>query len=145
MKNHPIKSLAAAICISLLAGTTAADTRLEQRLAETEARLNLSEEQIKQVRPVLELNFISSKDVLAKYGVDLESGDTTKKHNNSKRLGFRDARKLSQELEAVRASTLRELSDMLTEAQLAKYRQLQAERKAALRQRLRNRGSDTQG
>ncbi|TQV84285.1 hypothetical protein FKG94_06410 [Exilibacterium tricleocarpae] len=142
MTYRRIKTTIAACCLSLLAAAVAADVQFEQRLAETKARLNLSDEKVEQIRPVLALSFTSSRDILASYGIDPanpDKGAGKVQDNKPRRLGFKSVRKLGEELGAVRDSTLKALSGMLTDDQLVQYRELQAERAAALRQHIRER------
>lgn len=135
MKNHWIKTLAATVAISLFALVAIAEqdraTQFEQRLVETQSRLNLTDKQREQIRPTLEQSVASSRKVLQKYGVDPENP------GKSKRLGFKDARNMNRELEAVRQDTLKKLGAVLTDEQVAEYQQIQQERKAAMRQRMR--------
>ena len=86
---------------------------LEDMFAETKARLDLTDEQVEQVTPILQSSFESRRAILLKYGIDIES-----RKPPAQKLGFRKARTLGKELDNVRASTLRELDDILTEEQL---------------------------
>ena len=52
--------------------------------AETNARLDLTDEQAEQVAPILQSNFESQRAVLLKYGIDIESGKPP-----AKKLGYR--------------------------------------------------------
>ncbi len=134
MKNHWIETVIVVIFIGLFAVAATAEegrsAQLEQRLEETKARLNLTDEQAEQIAPTLLQSFESSRAILQKYGVDPQS------RGNGKRLGLKKARQLRQELETLQVNTLKELNGVLTDEQLAEYRQIQAERKAALQQRI---------
>jgi len=100
--------------------------------AETNARLDLTDEQAEQVAPILQSNFESQRAVLLKYGIDIESGKPP-----AKKLGYRKARAMGRELEAVRAETNHALEDILTEEQIREYEKMQEERRSELRQRVR--------
>ena len=105
---------------------------LEDMFAETKARLDLTDEQVEQVTPILQSSFESRRAILLEYGIDIES-----RKPPAQKLGFRKARTLGKELDNVRASTLRELDDILTEEQLSEYVAMQNERKNEMRERLR--------
>jgi uncharacterized coiled-coil protein SlyX len=105
---------------------------LEDMVAETKARLDLTDEQVEQVTPILQSSFESRRAILLEYGIDIES-----RKPPAQKLGFRKARTLGKELDSVRASTLRELDDILTEEQLSEYVAMQNERKNKMRERLR--------
>lgn len=105
---------------------------LEDMFAETKARLDLTDEQVEKVTPILQSSFESRRAILLEYGIDIES-----RKPPAQKLGFRKARTLGKELDNVRASTLRELDDILTEEQLSEYVAMQNERKNKMRERLR--------
>jgi hypothetical protein len=70
--------------------------------------------------------------ILARYGIDLENSS-----GPSTRLRPREAMTLRRELEAVRAETLEILDGILTEEQFEEFRQIQEERNAEMRERIR--------
>ena len=55
----------------------------EDIFAETKARLNLSEEQVEQITPILQSSFESRRAILQKYGIDIES-----RQPPAQKLGF---------------------------------------------------------
>jgi F0F1-type ATP synthase membrane subunit b/b' len=112
--------------------------QIEQRMEEAKARLNLSEEQLDQMAPVLEKSMEKRQAIFSNYGIDLESGN-----GSGRRLGFRQARAMKQELEAVRAETLNELDGILNDEQLDEFKRMQEERKGEMRERIR--GGASQG
>ena len=104
---------------------------LEDIFAETKARLNLSDEQLEQVAPILQSSFESRRAILLKYGIDIESRKPA-----ARKLGIRKARTLSNELKKVSSSTSKKLDDILTKEQMSEYTTMQNERKSKMRQRL---------
>lgn len=106
---------------------------IESRLEETKVRLNLTEEQVDQVFPVLENSANERQAILAKYGVDLENPELSGK------LGMRQARAMKRELDAVGVETLASIEGILTEAQIKEFKQLQEERQAKMREQMRSR------
>ena len=113
-------------------GPENASAALEDMFAETKARLDLTDEQVEKVTPILQSSFESRRAILLEYGIDIES-----RKPPAQKLGFRKARTLGKELDNVRASTLRELDDILSEEQLSEYVAMQNERKNKMRERLR--------
>ena len=138
--RYLIATAALAIAAIGIAPATAAaeDDRaaqLEERLAETKARLDLTDEQIEQITPILEAGFDAQMAVLDKHGIDLQ--DRT--DGEHERIGFRAMRALRGDLQEVRADTLEQLGDVLTDEQMAEYKKIQEERRAELRERIRER------
>lgn len=108
---------------------------LEQRIEETKSRLSPTDEQTEQLIPILEDGFEAQMTVLEEHGVKLERGT----QGNRDRLGLRAARRLSRDLDEVREDTLKKVSRILTDSQLAEYKEIQAERKETLRNRIQSR------
>jgi hypothetical protein len=113
---------------------SAKDIVFGQRLADTRSRLELTDEQVEQITPVLQDAFRTQAGILEKYGVDLEN-----RGQSSPRMGPRQLRSMAQELKAVRADTRQHLQGMLTEAQMEEYDRIQEERRSALREQIRAR------
>lgn len=106
--------------------------QLEQRIAEAQTRLNLSEEQKTQIRPILQAGAEARRQVLDKHGV--EPG--TARSGNSERMGLRKMRALRADMQALREETRGELSTILTDAQLAEWQVMQEEQSAEFRKRI---------
>jgi hypothetical protein len=104
----------------------------EHRLAAIKARLDLSEEQITQMAPVLEESMAASQRILASYGIDLEN-----REDNAGKLGLRKGRAMRNEIDTVRTETLSALETILTEDQLVEFKKIQNEREAEMRERIR--------
>lgn len=127
--------LACTLAGTLYAGSGETPSRpetAEQRLTEARTRLNLTDQQAEAMRPILSKNLQAAKSVLESYGIDMD--DPQAQHD---KLGFRKARQLGKEMDAIRAATLEDLAPILDEAQLAEYKQIQQENKAAMRERIR--------
>ena len=138
-----MKNLCIAV-LTLLAGPAAMpvawaeDDRVaqfEERIAETKERLSLSDEQVEQLTPVLKSGFEAQMAVLHKYGINLEDRNS----GNQNKLGFRQARKLRKDLDAVRKSTLDQVEDILSDEQFSEYKKIQDERKEKMREMIRAR------
>lgn len=108
--------------------------QLQRQLQETRTRLNLTDAQAEQVRPILQAALEARLEVLREYGIDLRDDS-----GSAGRLGFFQARRLRRDLDSVQERTMDELDDVLTDTQLAAYEELQEERRETVRERLRQR------
>ena len=106
----------------------------QQRLEEARTRLNLTGEQVKRVRPILRAGVEGLLEVLEEHGVDLRD-----RSGPAGRLRLLQLRRLQEDLDAVRRQTVKDLDDVLTDAQLEAYKEIQEENRKALRERLRQR------
>jgi len=105
-----------------------------QRLEEARTRLDLTDRQIEQVRPILRAEFEALQGVLQKYGIDLRD-----RSGGANRLGFRQLRRLQREVNALREQALEDLDEVLTDEQLEAYKEMREENQQAMRERLRQR------
>ena len=138
MKHKWKAALLVALAFAALPVAQAEEDRaaqFEQRLTETKARLNLSDEQLEQLTPVLKSSFEAQMAVLEKHGIDLENRGS----GNQKKLGFREARRLRNDLDVVRKSTLEQVEGILSEEQFSEYKKIQDERKKKMREMIKDR------
>ena len=108
--------------------------QIQRQLQDTRTRLDLTDAQFERVRPILQAGVEARLEVLREYGIDLRDGP-----ESTGRLGFFQARRLRRDLNGVQERTMDGLDDVLTAAQLEAYEELQAERREAMRERLRQR------
>lgn len=108
-------------------------TQAEQPIEEIKARLNLTEEQKEQVTPIFKKSMEKRQSTLKSYGIDLENQKT----KSGQKIGFREARKLKNEMDEVRSHTLTELKTVLTDEQLVEYEEIQEEIASKIRSRIR--------
>ncbi len=113
-------------------------TDLRQRLEEARERLQLSDEQVEQLRPVLMEGFEGTMAILEEHGIDVPS--LTEGRSN-RRLNLRQLRALGRDLDEVRGAMYEKIEELgfLTDEQFAEFKDMQEERRAALRERLRAR------
>ena len=112
--------------------TEEASERFRAQMAETEERLQLTDEQKETVRPILEEAYGQRQAVLKKHGVDLESTE------KADRPGRRTLRRMRNDLQEVNKETQRELEEVLTSEQIKQWEALQEERRAEMRKKLSN-------
>jgi hypothetical protein len=101
-------------------------------MEEAKLRLDLTDDQVDQVSPVLEESLRARKKVLSSYGIDLEN-----RSGPQSRIGIRQARAMRKELGAIQEETLNELSGILSAQQMEELKMMQEERKAEVRERIR--------
>lgn len=104
----------------------------KEQMQQTFERLDLTDEQIEQVRPVLEKSAAEQQEILARYGIDLEAPQSS-----SEKPGRRQLMAMRKEMEPVRKNTLTELGEILSDEQLEELKRIQEERRAEMRGRMR--------
>ena len=106
--------------------------QVEQRIEEARTRLDLTDEQLDRMAPVLEESMEARRRILSSYGIDLED-----RSGPDKRIGLRQARAMRKELDVVQADTLEALAGILNDEQMDEFTRMQEERKAEMRERIR--------
>ncbi|MEO1326144.1 MAG: hypothetical protein AAFV47_05675 [Pseudomonadota bacterium] len=108
----------------------AMDTQFE----EIQEKLELTDAQMEEMRPIVEAGQQKQRDILASYGIDPDGGDGEK-------IGRRQAMSIRREIRAAREEMFDQLKPILTEAQLEEFTEMQEEqaekRRLAIRERLR--------
>jgi Spy/CpxP family protein refolding chaperone len=139
LQNAGMKRLAiAAALVALLApGTHFAAEESQTEMAQEHMRqiferLELTDEQIDKVKPVLEESAAAQQAILSCYGMDRES-----RQDSAEKPGLREMRAMRKEMETVRKSTLGELERILSDEQLEEFTSIQEERRAEMKKRLR--------
>ena len=136
--GHILSTLVPIFLLQLsVAGADAPKTEAvkKKRLQEAKSRLELTDEQVELVVPILKAGFQSQKAILEAYGLDIEQLGK----GNQPQLKFREARRLSKDLDAARAKTLKKLEGVLSPGQVKVYEQLQSDRRKAVRKKIRSR------
>jgi hypothetical protein len=104
----------------------------KEQMQETFERLELTDEQIEQVRPVLQESASAQREILASYGMDPQG-----RQASAKKPGLRQMKAMRKEMHAVRENTLSELDPILSDEQFAEFKLIQQERQAEMRERMR--------
>jgi hypothetical protein len=138
LSKAAIVSLALVSPFALASSDRAA--QVEQRMEEVRERLDLSDEQLQQMMPVIEESMEKRRSILTSYGIDPEN-----RANAKDKLGLRKALAMKKELDAVRTDTLRALDGVLTNEQLQEFKRIQAERQSEMRERMRGSSSQRSG
>lgn len=105
--------------------------RIAAQLAEVQERLQLTDEQAGQVRPILQEGMQQRRALLQQF---------QEAHGGRR---YRQAlRRLRKNLQQIQEETEAKLRPVLTEEQMTEYRQIQDERRARLREEMRQRRSN---
>ncbi|MEM7541539.1 MAG: hypothetical protein AAF384_08115 [Pseudomonadota bacterium] len=103
-----------------------------QRLQQTIAELELTDEQIERVKPVLQDSMNARRAIMSSYGLD---PDNLKGAAGT--LKPRQALAMRKELKSARAETLTELEKILSEEQLDNFKRILEERREEMRDKIR--------
>ena len=68
-------SLAVILCTATLAAQADRHDTVQERMAETRARLELTDEQIEKLKPILQTHFEEQRAILDRHEVDLANRD----------------------------------------------------------------------
>lgn len=109
------------------------DAKAQEKLEQAIAELELTDEQVEAIRPILEGSFERRAAVLDEYGIELGGRE------KGARLGLRERRALRSDLKDEHKETIEALSEVLTDDQLAAYEAMAEERRDKLKLRMRNR------
>ncbi len=102
--------------------------QLEARMEETRSRLNLTEDQITQLKPILEAHFEAQTAILSKYDLGGQ--------NRENRPDIETLRALRRELDENKTKTATSLKGILSSAQMAEFEEIQTERKQQIQEGL---------
>lgn len=106
--------------------------QIEERMAETRERLNLTDAQKEQLEPILRDSAEKRLVVLTSYGFSEGVRPT---------LTFREKIALGKEMRAIRDNTTSKVAGILDDKQMAEFEKIQEERRAEFRERLEARKS----
>jgi len=135
------KYLIRALVLLLLSTTADAEDRREQAMQRVEAnlqeaqeRLQLSDEQVSRLRPILTEDAEQRIEVIGKYAMD-ENGQR-------KRPSRKDMKEMRDQIQLVNERTNKSLSMILNEEQLVEYREMMSERRASMREEAKKRRAE---
>ena len=127
----------ATLIVLLVLGSQAAaqddrTTMMREEMQQTFERLELTDEQIERVEPILQESARARRDIMAKYGMDPRS-----RHNAESKPAPSQMKAMRNEMEAVRKKTFAELEQILSAEQLEEFNLIREERRAEMRERMR--------
>ncbi len=100
-------------------------------LAEAMKRLDLSDDQVEQIKPILESSGKAQRAILERYGIDPDT-----EPGEGKQLSMSEALALRKEMEKVRTKTLDQLEGILSRDQLREFQKMQDEQRAEMKKRI---------
>ena len=107
------------------------DTVDEDALAEMRRRLDLTDDQLEKVQPILQVAGEARRAILSRHGITLPPDGKPET-----KLGILEARRLRNDLEKVEAEAIAQLDHILTAEQLDQYQKLQQEKRQSMRERI---------
>ena len=127
-----VRTLILSLVLALMPATALAQAeRAQQAFLEIVARLELTQDQVREVAPILRESTQRQAAILRSYGIDMQNlGERAA-------MDFRTAQLMRRELDAARKRTVSALSEILSEEQLEEYRKIQEETRRQVRQRIR--------
>ena len=105
--------------------------KIKEELEKTKDRLQLTDEQLGQVRPILEGSAGKRIAVLDEFGIT---------GRGSVELSLREKRSLAKKMKEIRKNTDAELAKVLTKDQMAEYAAIQDERREELKAKMESSG-----
>ena len=124
--------LASPLYAQTAAPSEEARERIRAQIEESLERLQLTDEQRKTVRPIMEESFAQRLAVLEKHGIDPAN------LNADNRPGYRTMRKLGKDMDKVRKETEKQLQAVLTADQMEVWKEMEEERRARMREQFKN-------
>ena len=101
----------------------------EERIEELQTRLGLTDEQLKEICPVIAKNFEKTLQAFDEAGLEQGGGGASS-------LGRRDRIRLGRQIRDIQEETVKKMRDILTDEQMDEYEEIQEERREELRARM---------
>lgn len=101
---------------------------IESRIEQAKERLNLTEEQVEQIKPIIKSSFEASMEILESHGIDLSIPQEERE-----RPSFGELRALNKDMQKVRTESTAQMAEVLSDEQMAEFRKMQEERREQMR------------
>ena len=108
-------------------------TQIEDQFEAMAERLALTDDQRVALEPILQAQFADTRSILESHGLDQQTENPASRQE--RRALFRELRQRNQQTQA-------QVAEILSEEQMVAYRELQAERRARMRERFRHAPDD---
>ena len=102
-------------------------------MAQTEARLNLTDEQTEQLEPILLDHMEKRLAVMKKHGISQDS------RSSGKQMGFRQLRAVKRDMDKINNQAEKQLAGVLSKEQFKEYKRIQDEQRGSMRAQLQER------
>ena len=130
------KKLIVIMLTTLISGVNASDYGEHNDIfLEIQSRLNLTEEQVQQFKPIFVDNFEKRRNLMNKYGINIDNQKT----NNNKGmgvLGIRQLRSLKKEIDKINKNAEKQLANIFTKEQMNIYKLFQEEQRDEMKEQL---------
>ena len=130
------KKLIVIVLATLVSGINASDhDEHNDMFFEIQSRLNLTEEQIQQFKPIFVDNFEKRMNLMNKYGINIDNQKTT----NNKGMGameIRQLRSLKKEIDKINKNAEKQLANIFTKEQMNIYKLFQEEQRDEIKEQL---------
>ena len=102
---------------------------------EIQSRLNLTEEQVQQFKPIFIDNFEKRMNLMNKYGINIDNQKTTN-NNGMGVMGIRQLRSLKKEIDKINKNAEKQLANIFTKEQMNIYKLFQEEQRDEIKEQL---------
>jgi len=130
------KKLIVIMLTTLISGANASDYGEHNDIfLEIQSRLNLTEEQVQQFKPIFVDNFEKRRNLMNKYGINIDNQKTT----NNKGMGvmeIRQLRSLKKEIDKINKNAEKQLANIFTKEQMNIYKLFQEEQRDEIKEQL---------
>lgn len=130
------KKLIVIMLTTLVIGINASDYgEHNDMFFEIQSRLNLTEEQIQQFKPIFIDNFEKRMNLMNKYGINIDNQKTTN-NRGMEAIGIRQLRSLKKEMDKINKNAEKQLANIFTKDQMNIYKLFQEEQRDVMKGRL---------
>ena len=130
------KKLIVIMLTTLVIGINASDYREHNDMFfEIQSRLNLTEEQIQQFKPIFIDNFEKRMNLMNKYGINIDNQKITN-NRGMEAIGIRQLRSLKKEMDKINKNAEKQLTNIFTKDQMNIYKLFQEEQRDVMKGRL---------
>ena len=130
------KKLIVIVLTTLVFGVNASDYREHNDMfLEIQSRLNLTEEQVQQFKPIFIDNFEKRMNLMNKYGINIDNQKTTN-NKGMEVMGIRQLRSLKKEIDKINKNAEKQLANIFTKEQMNIYKLFQEEQRDEIKEQL---------
>jgi hypothetical protein len=130
------KKLIVIVLTTLVFGVNASDYgENNDMFLEIQSRLNLTEEQVQQFKPIFIDNFEKRMNLMNKYGINIDNQKTTNNKGMGV-MGIRQLRSLKKEIDKINKNAEKQLANIFTKEQMNIYKLFQEEQRDEIKEQL---------
>lgn len=130
------KKLIVIMLTTLISGVNASDYGEHNGIfLEIQSRLNLTEEQVQQFKPIFVDNFEKRRNLMNKYGINIDNQKTTNNKGMGV-MGMRQLRSLKKEIDKINKNAEKQLANIFTKQQMNIYKLFQEEQRDEMKEQL---------